>query len=70
MGWDYQVMKKESDVEALVKIIRLLANLFTITEIGTDIYVNRGIQFRDMVKKLKILLERKGDVSLNPVPYY
>lgn len=55
-AWDYQAMKKESDVEALVKIIRLLANLFTVNEIGQDIYLNRGIHFKDMMKKLKDLL--------------
>ena len=56
MAWDYQVMKKQSDIEALVKIIRLIANLFTVNEIGMDIYLNKGIQFRDFIKKLKILL--------------
>lgn len=56
MAWDYQVMKKESDVEALVKIIRLIANILTVNEIGMDIYINKGIQFKDLIKKLKILL--------------
>ena len=67
MAWDYQVMKKESDVEALVKIIRLIANIFTVNEIGMDIYINKGIQFRDLIKKLKILLEKKANIQANPV---
>ena len=67
MAWDYQVMKKENDIEALVKIIRLIANLLTINEIGMDIYVNKGIQFRDLIKKLKILLEKKASIEANPV---
>jgi ABC-type transporter Mla maintaining outer membrane lipid asymmetry ATPase subunit MlaF len=52
-------MKKESDIDALVKIIRLIANLFTVNEIGQDIYVNRGIHFKDLIRKLKELLEKK-----------
>ena len=30
-AWDYQAMKKESDVEAIIKIIRLIANIFTVS---------------------------------------
>lgn len=29
-AWDYQAMKKESDIEAIIKIIRLIANIFTV----------------------------------------
>jgi hypothetical protein len=32
-----------------------------------DIYVNKGIQFRDLIKKLKILLEKKPSIEDNPV---
>ena len=62
-AWDYQAMKKESDVEALVKIIRLLANLFTVNERGQDIYLNRGVHFKDLMKKLKDLLEKKCSIA-------
>lgn len=62
-AWDYQAMKKESDVDALVKIIRLLANLFTVNEIGQDIYVNRAAHFKDLVRKLKELLEKKCSLA-------
>lgn len=61
-AWDYQVMKKESDVDALVKIIRLLANLFTVNEIGQDIYMNKGLHFKGMIKRLKDLLEKKCSI--------
>lgn len=37
-GWDYAAMKTETDVEALMKIVRLIANLFTVSEIGQHIY--------------------------------
>lgn len=68
MAWDFQVMKKENDIEALVKIIRLIANLLTVSEIGNDIYTNnQGVLFRDLVKKLKILLEKKPSIEANPV---
>jgi hypothetical protein len=29
-AWDYQAIKKESDIEAIIKIIRLIANIFTV----------------------------------------
>ena len=67
MAWDFQVMKKENDIEALVKIIRLIANLLTVSEIGNDIYTtNQGVLFRDLIKKLKILLEKKPNIEANP----
>ena len=66
MAWDFQAMKKENDIEALVKIIRLIANLLTVSEIGNDIYTtNQGVLFRDLVKKLKILLEKKPSIESN-----
>ena len=37
-AWDYTAMKKQSDIQALMKIIRLIANLFTLPEIGNEIY--------------------------------
>ena len=39
-AWDYQHIKKESDVDCAIRIVRLIANLFTVTAIGQDIYVN------------------------------
>lgn len=45
-----------------MKIIRLLANLFTVNEIGQDIYLNRGNHFKDLIKKLKELLEKKCSI--------
>ena len=55
-AWDYQAMKKESDVEAIIKIIRLIANIFTVSESGQDIYVNDSKSFKELVIKLKNLL--------------
>lgn len=55
-AWDYQAMKKESDIEALIKIIRLIANIFTVSNIGQDIYMNDSKSYRDLVFKLSSLL--------------
>ena len=59
-AWDYQVMKKESDIDAIIKIIRLIANLFTVASIGTDIYTNDSKSYRELILKLKSLLEKKN----------
>ena len=55
-AWDYQHIKKESDVDCAIRIVRLIANLFTVTAIGQDIYVNDPQVYRDLVKKLKAIL--------------
>ncbi len=55
-AWDYQHIKKESDVDCAIRIVRLIANLFTVTAIGQDIYVNDPLVYRDLVKKLKAIL--------------
>ncbi len=59
-AWDYQTMKKESDIEAIIKIIRLIANIFTVAQIGSDIYVNDSKSFKELIIKLKGILERKN----------
>lgn len=55
-AWDYTTMKKESDVEALMKIIRLIANIFTVPEIGQSVYRDYSANYRDLIKTLKMLL--------------
>lgn len=55
-AWDYTTMKKESDVEALMKIIRLIANIFTVSEIGQSVYRDYSANYRDLIKTLKMLL--------------
>lgn len=67
-AWDYTAMKKESDIEALMKIIRLMANLFTVPEIGQHIYRDYCHNYRDLIKTLKILLERKSNLEKHNVP--
>lgn len=62
-AWDYQHIKKESDVDCAIRIVRLIANLFTLAPIGQDIYANHAPTYRDLVKKLKAILERKSSID-------
>ena len=55
----YNYILFRSDSEALMKIIRLIANLLTVEEIGNDIVIKKGIYYKDLVKKLKMLLTKK-----------
>jgi len=55
-AWDYQHIKKESDIDCAIRIIRLIANIFTVSAIGQDIYVNDHQSYRELLKKLKNLL--------------
>ena len=55
-AWDYQNIKKESDIECAIRIIRLIANIFTVSAIGQDIYVNDLQSYRELIKKMKGLL--------------
>jgi hypothetical protein len=66
-AWDYQAIKKESDIEAIIKIIRLIANIFTVNEIGRDIYMNDSGSYRELMKKLKGLLEKKSNIEKSSV---
>ena len=45
-AWDYQHIKKESDIDCAIKIIRLVANLLTVPAIGQDIYVNHAACYK------------------------
>jgi hypothetical protein len=67
-GWDFTAMKKESDVEALMKIIRFIANLFTEAEIGQHIYREHSTQYKELIRTLKDLLQRKSDLEKYDVP--
>ena len=55
-AWDYQHIKKESDIDCAIRIIRLMANLLTVPSIGEDIYMNHSNCYRELLKKLKKLL--------------
>lgn len=66
-AWDYQAIKKQSDIEAIIKIIRLIANIFTVNQIGKDIYMNDPNSFRELVKKLKGLLQKKSNIEKSSV---
>ena len=66
-AWDLPAMKKQSDIEALMKIVRLIANLFTVPEIGQKIYRDYSDNYRQLIKNLKMLLEKKSDVEKNHV---
>jgi uncharacterized membrane protein YgaE (UPF0421/DUF939 family) len=66
-AWDYQAMRKESDVEALMKMIRLIANLFTVPEIGNHLYREKPEQYRQLVKQLAKVLEKRGNLEKGSV---
>ena len=66
-AWDYQALRKESDVEALMKMIRLIANLFTVPEIGNHLYREKPEQYRQLVKQLAKVLEKRGNLEKGSV---
>lgn len=59
-AWDYGSMAKENDSDALLKIMRLFANLLTIPQIGQDFATKKELYFKDLLKKLKGLLDTKS----------
>jgi hypothetical protein len=61
-AWDYQHIKKESDIDCAIRIIRLIANLFTVPTIGQDIYMNFGTCYKELLRKLKTLLQKKSNI--------
>ena len=58
-SWDFKIMKTESDLEALIKLIRLIANLLTVENIGYDIITNKSNIYKELIKRLVILLTNK-----------
>lgn len=50
-----------------MKIVRLIANLFTVPEIGQKIYRDHSDNYRQLIKNLKMLLDKKSDVEKNNV---
>lgn len=50
-------------MDCAIRIVRLIANLFTLTPIGQDIYVNHAANYRELVKKLKAILDRKSNLE-------
>jgi hypothetical protein len=66
-AWDYTAMKKESDIDALMKIVRLIANLFTVSEIGQHIYREHSTNYKDLIKTIKLLLEGKSSIEKHSV---
>lgn len=69
-AWDYQHIKKESDIDCAIRIIRLIANLFTVPAIGQDIYVNYGNCYKELLRKLKTLLQKKSNIEKSSVRLY
>ncbi len=43
---------KEGDNDVLTKLLRLLANLFTLPKIGKDLMQKKPAIYRDMLKRL------------------
>lgn len=66
-AWDYQHIKKESDIDCAIRIIRLIANIFTVPAIGQDIYLNNSVCFRELMVKLKIFLQKKSNIEKSSV---
>lgn len=52
-----------------MKIIRLIANLFTVPEIGHSVYRDYSANYRDLIKTLKILLEKKSNLEKHNVTF-
>jgi hypothetical protein len=44
------------DIDALIRIIRLIANLLTVEQIGLDIMKNYSVEYRQLILKLLKLL--------------
>lgn len=55
-----------SDTDALIKLIRLLANLMTVEKIGTDFITNRMVYYKDILKKIKIVFTTR-DIDIHSV---
>ena len=58
-SWDFKIMKAESDLEALIKLIRLIGNLLTVENIGYDVITNKQNIYRELIKRLVVLLTNK-----------
>lgn len=43
--------------------MRLVANLFTVPAIGQDIYLNDAASYRELIRKLKSILEKKSNLE-------
>jgi hypothetical protein len=44
----------------LIKIIRLIANLVTVDEIGNDLLQTKSVYFKDLLKKLRHIIGNKS----------
>ena len=58
-SWDFKIMKAEYDLEALIKLIRLIGNLLTVENIGYDVITNKQNIYRELIKRLVVLLTNK-----------
>ena len=58
-SWDFKIMKAESDLEALIKLIRFIGNLLTVENIGYDVITNKQNIYRELIKRLVVLLTNK-----------
>ena len=54
------------DIDALIKLIRLIANLFTLEEIGLDFVQKRATNYKELLRKLNDLINKK-DVKKHAV---
>lgn len=50
-----------------MKMIRLIANLFTVPEIGNHLYREKPEQYRQLVKQLAKVLEKRGNLEKGSV---
>ena len=66
MKFDIFIFFHRSDNDALIKIIRLLANLMTVEKIGIDFIANRMVYYKDILKKIKVFFSTK-DIDVHNV---
>lgn len=45
-----------------------MANLFTVPAIGQDIYMSDAASYRELIRKLKSILEKKSNLEKSSVP--
>ncbi|CAD8090520.1 unnamed protein product [Paramecium primaurelia] len=62
-AWDFQILQSEKDIDALIRIIRLIANILTIEQIGLDILKNYSNEYRILISKLLKLLQKNTIIT-------
>ncbi|KAM3134604.1 hypothetical protein pb186bvf_013246 [Paramecium bursaria] len=64
-AWDFQILKQEKNIDALIRIIRLIANLLTVEQIGLDLMQNNLPIYKTLISKLLKLLQKFSQIQQN-----